>query len=195
MNRLVAAVMLATIGAIIAQIVRGDRPPWVGWVSLVLAGAAILLAALRTVPAAVRLGARTDSSRHQSELAESIGRDHVSAPPRSSPLSQSSCRSPDDPSPAHAFAPERVWLAWKAAAGLALQGAVTRKGSVDGEVRPGREGRAGDRRCARHRLRHGPRARRARRVRGGRRPRRRSSAGGGRTVARLARDRAGRRCG
>jgi len=49
----------------------------VGWVSLVLAGAAILLAALRTVPAAVRLGARTDSSRQQSELAESIGRDHV----------------------------------------------------------------------------------------------------------------------
>ena len=48
-----------------------------GWVSLVLAGAAILLAALRTVPAAVRLGARTDSSRHQSELTESIGRDHV----------------------------------------------------------------------------------------------------------------------
>ena len=77
MNRLIAAVMLATIGAIVAQIVRGDRPPWVGWVSLVLAGAAILLAALRTVPAAVRLGARTDSSRHQSELAESIGRDHV----------------------------------------------------------------------------------------------------------------------
>ncbi|MGZ6640018.1 MAG: hypothetical protein ACXVII_45335, partial [Solirubrobacteraceae bacterium] len=38
MNRLVAAVMLATIGAIVAQIVRGDRPPWVGWVSLVLAG-------------------------------------------------------------------------------------------------------------------------------------------------------------
>lgn len=79
MNRLVAAVMLATIGAIIAQIVRGDRPQWVGWVwvSLVLAGAAILLAALRTVPAAVRLGARTDSSRHQSELAESTGRDHL----------------------------------------------------------------------------------------------------------------------
>jgi hypothetical protein len=77
MNRQVAAVMLATIGAIVAQIVRGDRPQWVGWVSLVLAGAAILLAALRTVPAAVRLGARTDSSRHQSELTESIGRDHV----------------------------------------------------------------------------------------------------------------------
>ena len=77
MNRLVAAVMLATIGAIIAQIVRGDRPQWVGWVSLVLAGAAILLVALRTVPAAVRLGARTDSSGHQSKLAESIGRDHL----------------------------------------------------------------------------------------------------------------------
>lgn len=59
MNRLVAAVMLATIGAIIAQIVRGDRPPCGGWVSPVLAGGAIPLAALRAAPAAVRFGART----------------------------------------------------------------------------------------------------------------------------------------
>ena len=77
MNRLVAAVMLATIGTITGQIVRGDRPRWVGLISLVLAGAAIVLAARRTVPAAVRLGARTDSSQRQSELAKSIGRDHV----------------------------------------------------------------------------------------------------------------------
>ena len=77
MNRLVAGVMLATIGTIIAQIARGDLPRWVGWVSLVLAGAAILLAALRTVPNAVQLGARTGSHERQSELAKSIGRDHV----------------------------------------------------------------------------------------------------------------------
>ena len=77
MNRLVAAVMLATIGTIIAQIASADRPRWVGWLALVLAGAAIVRAAQHTVPAAVRLGSRTDSLERQSELAKSIGRDHV----------------------------------------------------------------------------------------------------------------------
>jgi len=77
MSRLVAVVMLATIGTIIAQIARGDRPRWVPWIALVLAGAAILLAALRTVPAAVRLGARIGTYQEQSQLAKSIGRDHV----------------------------------------------------------------------------------------------------------------------
>src|SRR5437764_6051356 len=52
MNRLITAVMVATIGTIIAQIARGDRPTWVGWASLVLAGAAILIASPGTVPAA-----------------------------------------------------------------------------------------------------------------------------------------------
>jgi hypothetical protein len=49
----------------------------VGWVSLVLAGGPILLAACRTVPSAVRLGARTDPIHRQAELAKSIWRDHV----------------------------------------------------------------------------------------------------------------------
>ena len=163
MNRLVAAVMLATIGAIIVQIVPGDRPQWVGWVSLVLAGAAILLAALRTVPAAVRLGARTDSSRHQSELTESIGRDHVSAPPRSSPLSQSSCRSPDDPSPAHAL-PEQHGRPFRGRVGAPFDRAVaharlrTRPGAVRWDVDCGhgfrtRKGACSP--CSRERLDHG----------------------------------------
>ncbi|HEV3095696.1 MAG TPA: hypothetical protein VG104_01005 [Candidatus Dormibacteraeota bacterium] len=77
MNRLVAAVMLATLGAIIAQIARGERPQWVGWASLVLAGAPILLAAGRTVPNAVRLGARADPIQRQAELAKSIWLDHL----------------------------------------------------------------------------------------------------------------------
>jgi len=77
MNRLVAAVMLATIGTIIAQLARGDRPRWAGWLSLVLTGGAVLLAASRTVPAAVRLGERRDSQQQQSGLAKSIVRDHV----------------------------------------------------------------------------------------------------------------------
>ena len=76
MNRLVAAVMLGTLASIVIQIVRGEHPRWVGWVALPLAGAAILLAGIRTVPHAVRLGARTDSLAMQQELARSIYRDH-----------------------------------------------------------------------------------------------------------------------
>ena len=77
MNRLVAAVMLGTMAAIVVQIARGDRPRWVGWVALVLAGGPILLAGTRTVPRAVRLGTRTDPSPRQHELARSIYRDHL----------------------------------------------------------------------------------------------------------------------
>ena len=77
MNRLIAAVMLATIVAIVVQITEGDAPAWVGWTSLALAGGAIALAAARTVPAAVRLGTRADPIEIQSRMARSIGRDHV----------------------------------------------------------------------------------------------------------------------
>jgi hypothetical protein len=77
MNRLIAAVMVATVASIVIQIARGDRPRWVGWVALVLAGSAVLLAGARTVPHAVRLGARTDPSRRQQQLARSILRDHL----------------------------------------------------------------------------------------------------------------------
>lgn len=77
MNRLVAAAMLGTIGMIIAQIADGHRPRWVGWSSLFLAGGAVALAAARTLPSAVRLGARTDSPGRQAALAKTIGRDHL----------------------------------------------------------------------------------------------------------------------
>jgi hypothetical protein len=77
MNRLIATVMLATIVAIGVQIGGGDAPRWVGWASLALAGSAILVAATRTVPSAVRLGARTDTVDLQSRLARSICRDHL----------------------------------------------------------------------------------------------------------------------
>jgi hypothetical protein len=77
MNRLVAAVMLGTLGAIIAQIARGDHPLWVGWVSLALGAAPIGLAAAHTVPSAVRLGSRRDPIERQTALARSILRDHV----------------------------------------------------------------------------------------------------------------------
>jgi hypothetical protein len=77
MNRLVAAAMVATLGTIIAQVARGEHPRWLGWVSLLLAGAPILLAGGHTVPSAIRLGSRRDPVERQSELARSILRDHV----------------------------------------------------------------------------------------------------------------------
>ena len=76
MNRLIAAFMLATLAAIVAEIVNGDAPPWVGWASLVLALAPILLAATHTVPSAVRLGTRADTVDRQRALARSICREH-----------------------------------------------------------------------------------------------------------------------
>ncbi len=77
MNRLIAAVMLGTLAAIIVEIAEGDSPRWVGWASLVLAAAPILLAGAHTVPSAVRLGARGDRLDRQSALARSIFREHL----------------------------------------------------------------------------------------------------------------------
>jgi hypothetical protein len=77
MNRLIAFAMLATLAAIIVELVRGDDPAWVAWASLVLAAGAVGLARARTVPNAARLGRRSDPPEHQSTLARSIYRDHV----------------------------------------------------------------------------------------------------------------------
>lgn len=77
MNRLVAAVMLATVASVVAEIV-GDRVPrWAAWVSLGLVVFAVALAGSRTVPRAVRLGTRQDPLIDQNVLARSIFRDHV----------------------------------------------------------------------------------------------------------------------
>jgi len=77
MNRLVALAMLVTLGAIVAEIARDDVPAWVGWASLALAGAAVVLAGAHTVGAAVRLGSRRDPPEVQSQLARSVLRDHL----------------------------------------------------------------------------------------------------------------------
>lgn len=77
MNRLVALAMLVTIAALAAQLARGDVPTWVSVASLVLVGGPVGLAAVRTVPAAVRLGAATDPREAQGRLARSIWRDHL----------------------------------------------------------------------------------------------------------------------
>jgi hypothetical protein len=77
MNRLIATVMLATVAAVVAEIADGGVPSPVAWVSLALAVAPIALVAARTVPHAVRLGARSDTVAMQSALARSVYREHL----------------------------------------------------------------------------------------------------------------------
>ncbi len=77
MNRLIATVMVGTLAAIVVEIVEGDGPGWVPWVSLALAAAPILLAGAHTVPSAVRLGGRRDPIDAQSALARSVLREHL----------------------------------------------------------------------------------------------------------------------
>ncbi len=77
MNRLIATVMVVTLAAVVVEILRGDVAPAIGWSSLAVAAAPIGLAGALTVPRAVRLGARTDTPRRQSELARSIAHQHL----------------------------------------------------------------------------------------------------------------------
>jgi len=77
MNRLIALVMLVTLGTIVAEIVQGVRPWWVGWVSLALVISGIVTTRTRTVPNARRLGSGKDTREAQSILARAIYRDHL----------------------------------------------------------------------------------------------------------------------
>ncbi len=77
MNLLVAAVMAATLAALVAQLAGDEVDDWVAVFSLVLAAGAIGIAAVSTVPSARRLGARRDPLAVQSGLARAIYRDHV----------------------------------------------------------------------------------------------------------------------
>jgi hypothetical protein len=77
MNRLIATVMLATLAAIVVEIVNGGISSAVAWVSLALAALPILLAGGHTVPSAVRLGTRRDPLDRQSVLARTILREHL----------------------------------------------------------------------------------------------------------------------
>jgi hypothetical protein len=72
MDRLIVVVMVGVLAALVVQ-----APRWEAWVSLVLAGGAIGLAGVRTVPAAVRLGAGTDPLQTRRRMARRIGREHV----------------------------------------------------------------------------------------------------------------------
>jgi hypothetical protein len=77
MNRLVALVMVITVGAVVGELVRDDLPAWRALRSLVITLSAVVVAARRTVPNAVRLGRRTDDTARQSRLVHMILRDHV----------------------------------------------------------------------------------------------------------------------
>jgi hypothetical protein len=77
MNRLVAAVMLATVAGIVVQLAKDDLPAWAGWCSLLLALGPVTLARTHTVPSAIRLGARKDSPECQGQLARAVFKDHV----------------------------------------------------------------------------------------------------------------------
>jgi len=76
MNRLIAAAMLTTMLALLAQLVRDDTPHWVSALSIIVAAAPIGLAGARTVPRAVRLGGRSDDAAAQSQIARSVYADH-----------------------------------------------------------------------------------------------------------------------
>jgi hypothetical protein len=76
MSRLISAVMLAVVAAIVIEIIRGADAWWTGWGSLAAAATGIGLAGARIVPNAVRLGRAEDPSETQSRLARSILREH-----------------------------------------------------------------------------------------------------------------------
>ena len=77
MNRLVALVMLALLASLVAEVMGDTVPAWAAWTSLVLAVVPIGLAGTTTVPAAVRLGQRTDPPDQRQLAALHILRQHV----------------------------------------------------------------------------------------------------------------------
>ena len=77
MSTLIALVMGILLATLAVEAVRGARPGWMMALSAALAGGPILLALVRTVPNAVRLGRRTDLRAGQIRLARAILRDHI----------------------------------------------------------------------------------------------------------------------
>jgi hypothetical protein len=79
MNRLVGAVIVLNLVAIVAEIVAAASPWWVGWGSLALVGVGSPRTFRRTLPNAQQLGRGADSAEVRSGLARAIYRDHVFA--------------------------------------------------------------------------------------------------------------------
>jgi hypothetical protein len=76
MNRLVALAMVATLAGEMVQVGGGASPTWAVAASLAATAAPVALAAVRTVPSAVRLGRQHEPLDVQSRLARRIYRDH-----------------------------------------------------------------------------------------------------------------------
>jgi hypothetical protein len=77
MGHLVGAVMAIALVTLAVELAAGGRASWIPLTSLVVVVGPIALAALRVVPNAVRLAARSDSAEQQSALARAICRDHL----------------------------------------------------------------------------------------------------------------------
>ena len=80
MNLLIAGVMVATLVAIALQLRDASTPAWVPRTSLVTCGVPIALAALSTVPSAIKLGTLPEGARDErNRLASRVLRDHLIA--------------------------------------------------------------------------------------------------------------------
>jgi hypothetical protein len=77
MSLLIALVMVTLLAALAFHALRGDDPGWLVVASAVLGCVPIVLAMVRTVPNAVRLGNRVGTPAEQSRLARTICRDHL----------------------------------------------------------------------------------------------------------------------
>jgi hypothetical protein len=77
MSYLIASVMAILLGALLFGAFGDRHPTWLSVAALTLTGGPILLAMIRTVPNAVRLGSRADGVGEQSRLARAIFRDHL----------------------------------------------------------------------------------------------------------------------
>lgn len=77
MGDAVGLIMVAALGAVLAQLVWGSTPRWASVTSLALVAGPSTLAARRVLPNAVRLGQRGDPVAVQSDLARLIYRDHL----------------------------------------------------------------------------------------------------------------------
>ena len=77
MGALIAVVMGVLLVCLGIEAWRGGRPNWVLIASAVFAAGPILMALLRTVPSAVRLGRSSDTPAEQSRLARAVYRDHI----------------------------------------------------------------------------------------------------------------------
>ena len=77
MNRLVALVMLVTLGALVVQVAEGEVPRWASVTSLALTLGAVGLAAGHTFGNARRLGTGRGPDDERGRLARLILRDHL----------------------------------------------------------------------------------------------------------------------